>query len=149
MKQISIGLAVLCLCVLSLQAYADDREDVHNLAAHETSLWEAIKKGDMNTFSLGVYNELMDIDASGVVYNKQQLLDALGKMKMTDYTLSDFKTFKLDDDCVVLTYTSNSTATMDGKTMTMKAINSSTYVEHDGKWLPMFHSETIIPAPMN
>ena len=149
MKQISIGIAVLCLLVLSFQAYAADREDVQNLSKHETMLWEAVKNGDMNKFSGGIDDDLLDIDMSGVIYNKQQLVDELSKMKINEYALSDFKTFKLDNDCVVLTYTSNSTITRDAKTMSAKAINSTTYCEVKGKWIPRFHTETMVPPTPN
>jgi hypothetical protein len=95
--------------------------------------------------SLGSADDLLDIDVSGAIYNKQQIIEQFTKMKMTDYTLSDFKTFMLDKDCVVLTYISNSTATMEGKTMTGKNINSTTYCLHGGKWVPKFHTETMVP----
>jgi hypothetical protein len=98
----------------------------------------------MKTFSAGLSDEIMDIDVSGVVYNKQQLTDNLSKIKMSDYTLSDFQLFPLNKDTAVLSYMSNSTATMDGKTQTMKARHSTTYVNHGGKWMPKFHTETAI-----
>jgi Domain of unknown function (DUF4440) len=63
---------------------------------------------------------------------------------MSDYTLSDFQLFNLDKDTVVLSYMADSTATMDGKTMTTKVRHSTTYVNHGGKWMPKFHTETPI-----
>ena len=146
MTRITLGLAVLCLCIISFQAFAADMgPSVDKLSAHEKSLWEAIKNGDMKTFSAGTSDEILDIDASGVIYNKQQIIDSFSKMKMTDYSLSDFKTYMLDKDCVVLTYTANSTITMNEKSMTPKTIDSTTYVQHGGKWIPKFHTETMVP----
>jgi hypothetical protein len=143
MKKILFVLLVLCVSIISFRGFAADAM-LDKLSANEKSLWEAIKNGDMKTFSAGLSDEIMDIDASGVVYNKQQLIENLSKLKMTDYTLSDFQLFNLDKDCVVLSYMSNSTATMDGKTMTMKTQHSTTYVNHGGKWMPKFHTETPI-----
>lgn len=149
MKRISVVLSVLCLCVFSIQAFAADMApSVDKLSAHEKSLWEAIKNGDLKAFSDGTAQEILDLDASGVVYNKKQLMDQFAKMKMTDYSLSDFSVTMLDKDCAVLTYKSSSTAVMEGKTMSMKVLNSSTYVSHGGKWLPNFHTETVIPEMM-
>ena len=146
MNRITIGIAVLCLCVISLTGFAADMgPSLDKLSAHEKSLWEAIKNGDMKTFSAGTSDDLLDLDAMGLTYNKQQLLDQLTKMKMTEYALSDFKVFALNNDAAVLTYVSNSTATMDGKTMSMKVQNSTTYVHNGGKWIPKFHTETMIP----
>jgi hypothetical protein len=141
MKKIIFILLVLCVSTISYTGFAADAM-LDKLSANEKSLWEAIKMGDMKTFSAGLSDEILDIDMSGVIYNKQQIVDNLSKMKMSEYTLSDFKLFTLDKDAVVLTYTSNSTATMDGKTQTMKAQNSTTYTSRGGKWMPKFHTET-------
>jgi hypothetical protein len=146
MKRFNIGLVALCLCVLSLPAFAADMgASVDQLSAHEKMLWESIKTGDMKAFAAGVADDLMDVDASGVIYNKQQLIDALGKQKVNDYKLSDFSVFTLDKECVVLTYKTNLTATMGNKMMNMNLIEATTYVNNGGKWLPKFHSETVIP----
>ena len=143
MKKILLVLLVLCVSIITYKGFAADAM-LDKLSANEKSLWEAIKNGDMKTFSAGLSDEIMDIDAMGVVRNKQQLTENLSKMKMSDYTLSDFQLFTLNKDTVVLSYMSNSTATMDGKTMTMKARQSTTYVNHGGKWMPKFHTETAI-----
>ncbi len=143
MKKILFALLVLCVSMISYSGFAADTM-LDKLSANEKSLWEAIKNGDMKTFSAGLSDDIMDIDVSGDVYNKQQLIDTLSKMKMSDYTLSDFQVFTLDKDSAVLSYISNSTATMDGKTQTMKARNSTTYVNHSGKWMPKFHTETAV-----
>jgi hypothetical protein len=143
MKKIFFALLVLCFSMISYSGLAADPM-LDKLSANEKSLWEAIKNGDMKTFSAAISDEVMDIDVSGVVYNKQQLVENLSKLKMTDYTLSDFQLFMLDKDSAVLSYMSNSTATMDGKTQTMKVRNSTTYVNHGGKWTPKFHTETPI-----
>jgi hypothetical protein len=143
MRKILFALLVLCVSMITYSGFAADAM-LDKLSANEKSLWEAIKTGDMKTFSAGLSDEIMDIDASGVVYNKQQLIDNLSKMKMSEYTLSDFQLFNLDKDTVVLSYMSNSTATMDAKTMTMKTRHSTTYENHGGKWMPKFHTETPI-----
>jgi hypothetical protein len=143
MKKILFALLVLCVSIISYTAVAADAM-LDKLSANEKSLWEAIKNGDMKTFSAGLSDEIMDIDPSGAVYNKQQLVENLSKLKMTDYTLSDFQFFMLDKDSAVLSYMSDSTATMDGKTQTMKVRHSTTYVNHGGKWMPKFHTETPI-----
>jgi hypothetical protein len=141
MKKTVFALVILCVTMISYSGFAADAM-LDKLSANEKSLWEAIKMGDMKTFSAGLSDDILDIDATGVTYNKQQIVDNLSKMKMSDYTLSDFKSFMLDKDAVVLTYTSNSTVTMNEKTQTMKAQNSTTYINHGGKWMPKFHTET-------
>jgi hypothetical protein len=146
MKKLLFALLVLCVSAISFNSFAADAM-LDKLSANEKSLWEAIKNNDMKTFSAALSDETMDIDVSGMVYNKQQLVDNLSKLKMSEYTLSDFQLFSLDKDAAVLSYTSNSTATMDGKTMTMKTRHSTTYVNHGGKWMPKFHTETPIMAP--
>ncbi|HEY7160253.1 MAG TPA: nuclear transport factor 2 family protein [Acidobacteriota bacterium] len=143
MKKILFALLVLCISMISYSGFAADAM-LDKLSANEKSLWEAIKNGDMKTFSAGVSDEIMDIDVTGVMYNKQQLIENLSKLKMSDYSLSDFQLFNVDKDTVVLSYISNSTATMDSKTMTMKNRNSTTYTNHGGKWMPKFHTETAI-----
>lgn len=146
MNRFAIGVVALCLCVFSLNAYAADMSMADKLGAQEKALWEAIKNGDMKTFSAGTAPDILDVDATGVIYNKQQIMDTFMKMKMTDFSLTDFNTFMLDKDCVVLSYKSTSTATMDGKTMTMNVTNTTTYVNQGGKWIPKFHTETMVPS---
>src|SRR5262245_2578855 len=143
MKKILFALLVLSVSMISYAGFAADAM-LDKLSTNEKSLWEAIKNGDMKTFSAGLSDEIVDIDSTGTVFNKQQLVDTLSKLKMTDYTLSDFQLFNLDKDTAVLSYMSNSTATMDGKTETMKVRHSTTYVNHSGKWMPKFHTETPI-----
>ena len=141
MKKFIFVLLVICISMISYRAFAADAM-LDKLSANEKSLWDAIKSGDMKTFSDGLSDDILNIDGMGTAHNKQETVDMLSKMKMTDYTLSDFKLFTLDKDAVVLTYTSSSTATMDGKTQSMKALNSTTYTSHGGKWKPKFHTET-------
>ena len=141
----TIILSVLFVFVLCFQVSAASAPDVNALSAHEKSLWEAIKNGDMKTFSAGTSDELLDLDAMGMAYNKADVVKVLGQMKMTDYSLTDFQMFMLNKDAAVLTYKSTSTAEMEGKSMTLNVLNSTTYVNQGGKWLPKFHTETVIP----
>jgi len=143
MKKILFALLVLGVSMISYSAFAADPM-LDKLSANEKSLWEAIKNGDMKTFSASLSDDIRDIDPSGAVYNKQQLVENLSKLKMTEYTLSDFQLFMLDKDSAVLSYMSNSTGIMDGKTETMKVRHSTTYVNQGGKWMPKFHTETPI-----
>lgn len=149
MKTICLILSIFCLCLVSLQGFAADQSAmVDKLSAQEKTIWEDIKAKNLDAFSAAIAPEILDVDASGVVYNKKQLIEALGKLAMTDFTLTDFKTVSLDKDCVVLSYTSLVNGTFDGHpVVNSKNINTTTYVNSGGKWWPKAHTETRVMPP--
>ena len=143
----TVALISIFFCVLSFHLYAADQDLLTKLSANEKSLWEAIKNNDMNAFSAATASDLLEIDPMGTVMNKQQLIDSFKTFKMTDYTLTDFKVFTLDKNAVVLSYTADSSGTMNGQTMQSKVTHTTTYIMKDGKWWPKFHTETPVVAP--
>jgi hypothetical protein len=146
MKTCTTLLLILCLCLLSFSAYAADNM-LDQLSAHEKTLWEAIKNQKMDAFSAGTAPDIMDVDPMGVVMTKQQLMDSFKTLTITDYTLSNWKTFTIDEDAVVLIYSADGTATMNGQPVPMKVTHTTTYVKEGGKWWPKFHTETPIAPP--
>jgi Domain of unknown function (DUF4440) len=140
-------ISAISICLLSAFAFAADEDMVSKLSAHEKSLLEAIKSQNWDAFSAGTAPEILDIDPMGVVMTKQQLLDEFKKFTLNDYTLSDFKTFDLNENAVVLSYTADTSGTMNEQTMQMKVVHTSTYVKQNGKWWPKFHTETPVVTP--
>lgn len=149
MKTIYLILSVFCLCLVSVQGFAADQGAlVDKLSAQEKAIWEDIKAKNFDAFSAAVAPEILDVDASGVIYNKKQLIEALGKLTMTDFALTDFKTVSLDKECVVLSYTSVVNGTFDGHpVVNSKNINTTTYINSGGKWWPKAHTETRVMPP--
>lgn len=144
MKTVSLIISVLCLCLVSLQGFtADQGAVVDKLSAQEKAIWEAIKAKNWDAFSAATAPDILDVDASGAIFTKKQLIDTLGSLTMTDFALTDFKTYSLDKDCIVLSYTSVSNGSFNGHPMVnVKVTNTTTYVNAGGKWWPKAHTET-------
>jgi hypothetical protein len=147
MKVRAILALTISISLLTGFVYAAEEDMVTKLSAHEKTLWEAIKNKNWDAFSAGTAPELMDVDSMGTVMNKAQLLDNFKMFTMTEYTLSDFKTFMLDKDAVVLSYTADSSGVMNGQTEKTKVVHTTTYVKQNGKWWPKFHTETQVVTP--
>lgn len=144
MKTICLIISAVCLCLVSVQGFtADQGVTVDKLSAQEKAIWETIKAKNWEAFSAATAPDILDVDASGAIFTKKQLIETLSKLTMTDFALTDFKTYSLDKDCVVLSYTSVSNFSFDGHPMTnVKVTNTTTYVNSGGKWWPKAHTET-------
>lgn len=116
----------------------------------ETQFWNAIQVGDAATAS-GM------IDQPSIVTGGQghSLMDPQTFAKMMDapsWTLHEF-TFEKEnvifptDDVAIIAYTVTEKLTVDGKPLTLKAADASTWVRRDGRWLCALHTESVLGDP--
>lgn len=116
------------------------------IIALDRQIWEAIKTKNWDAFAAHLADDAITVNDMGV-YDKKQTVEALSKMELSDYTLSDTRVVKLDHDAAVLTYAANAKANYEGKAVPDAASRDTTvFVKRGGKWLAAFHQETAVQA---
>jgi hypothetical protein len=120
-----------------------------DIEARERQVWDAIKAKNWDAFAGFLSDDFTLVTADGV-YDKAKSSDEIKKLDLTDYTFSDIKFVKVDDDLAVLVYTSNEKSTYDGKPSPGKPLyNASAWVNRGGKWVAAYHQETeSMPPPV-
>jgi hypothetical protein len=73
-------------------------------------------------------------------------------MEDPKWTLHEFSFEKenvafLNDDTAVIAYTVTEKLTVEGKPLTLKAADASTWVRRDGRWLCALHTESVLGDP--
>lgn len=119
-----------------------------DLEAKEHQVWDAIKAKNWDAFG-GMLSDDFTFVAGDGVSDKAKTLDALKKYDLTDYTFSNVKLVKVDDDLAVLVYDSTEKSTYDGHPTPPDTTlhNSSAWANRGGKWVAVYHQETAAMKP--
>jgi hypothetical protein len=115
-----------------------------DLEAKERQVWDAIKAKNWDAFAGFLADDFTLVGDDGV-HTKQATLDELKKYDLTEYSFSDIKFVKVDDDLAVLVYSSTETSNYDGKPSPESGktlFNASAWANRGGKWVGVFHQET-------
>jgi hypothetical protein len=117
-----------------------------DVIAREKQVWEAIKKKDWDGFGALLSDDHVYVGSSGVQDKKSSIDDLKEAMKdanITDASLTDFKTLRLDKDAVIVIYMASMKGTMNGKDIPpMSQRNSTVWANRGGKWVAVFHQDT-------
>jgi hypothetical protein len=112
------------------------------VSAQERKVWEAIKAQDWTTFEGNLADNFVLITGGGTE-DKAQTIDHVKTAHLNDFTLSDWRLGKIDEDAAIIAYKALSTWTSaDGKTMTETSYCATTWGKHGGKWTAHSHQET-------
>jgi hypothetical protein len=118
-----------------------------DIEAKERQTWDAMKAKNWDAFSGMLSDDFVYVTDDGV-HNKAQTSDAVKKLDMTEYTFTDIRFLKVDDDLAIITYTSTEKSTYDGKANPdTPARNSTAWINHGGKWLVAYHQDSKIMEP--
>jgi hypothetical protein len=113
-----------------------------DIEAKERAIWDAIKAKNWDAFAGMISDDFVIVSGDGV-QTKAQMMDAIKKYDLTEYTLSDFRFVKVDADLAVITYTSTEKSSYDGHPSPGKPTRaSSAWVNKGGKWVAAYHQET-------
>jgi len=113
-----------------------------DIEAKERQTWEQIKSKSWDAFAATLADDFVFVGGPGLG-NKTEAVDALKKMELLEYTLSDFRFVKVDADLAVITYTARDKSTYEGKTSEGKPVrNSTAWANRGGKWLIVYHQES-------
>ena len=161
---VSVAWLLLCAVIVSAQTPAkkgapaskgaSDKAAIEQaLIANERKINDAVVKGDLAAFKAGVAEDAWSIDEMmGVspVSEFEKMLQP-GMAKITDMKLDDFKVFWADASTAVLTYTWTGKGTMMDQPVKSPTFVSTVYTNRGGKWVAVFHQETVkaaMPAQM-
>jgi uncharacterized protein (TIGR02246 family) len=116
----------------------------------ETQFWNAIRDGDAAAASSMVDDRCLVTGAQGNSAIDPKMFAKL--MEAPSWTLHEF-TFEKEnvifptDDVAILAYNVTEKLTVDGKPLTLKAADASTWVRRDGQWLCALHTESVLGDP--
>ncbi|HEV2914747.1 MAG TPA: nuclear transport factor 2 family protein [Pyrinomonadaceae bacterium] len=111
------------------------------LIAREKAVWEAIKKKDLATFGGYLAEDMVYVNKDGV-HSKADTVKGIEASPMPELTLDDWKVTIIDKDVALVTYRVNSKAVACGPEATSER-NSTIWAERGGKWLAVFHQDTL------
>lgn len=113
-----------------------------DIEAKERQLWDAIKAKNWDAFGALLSDDFTFVRAEGI-YDKAKSIESLKKFELTEYTFSDVKFVKVDEDNAVLVYNSTEKSTYDGKPTPDKSLrNASAWLNRGGKWVNVYHQES-------
>jgi hypothetical protein len=113
-----------------------------DIEAKEHQIWDAIKAKNWDAFGGMLSDDFVYVTGDGQS-NKTQMLDTIKKYDLTEYTFSDVRFVKVDDDLAIIVYTSTEKSSYDGKPTPAKPLhNSSAWMRKGGQWVAAFHQET-------
>jgi hypothetical protein len=123
------------------------------LIANEQKVNDAVVKGDLAAFKSVVADDAWSIDEMMGVspVSEFEKMVKPGMAKITGMKLDDFKVFWVDANTAVLTYTWTGKGTFMDMPAKSPTFASTVYTNRGGKWVAVFHQETVksaTPMPM-
>ena len=117
------------------------------IIALEKSYWDAMKAKDGGrTAALSGDNALVT-GSRGVMSIAKSQMDAMtqeGAWTLESYAFDDVKVAAPAPNVAIIAYTVRQNVTMDGKPMSMRAADSSTWIKGPKGWECYAHSETVL-----
>lgn len=127
----------------------------------EKQYWQAIKNRDVPAAMRLTDDPCIVTGAQGVARITRTAFAGMlqaGGWTLHEFTLSDIQLRLLGDDVAILAYKVKELLTVDGKSLTVDAADSSTWVRREGQWVCALHTEALLgdpfgrdkrPAPLN
>lgn len=127
-----------------------DNGDEKAVIEAERRYWQALKDQDVATVVALTDESCMVAGAQGVSRLDRESMAAM--MKDATYTLDGFDLDGFDvrligRDAAIVGYKVHEEFTVDGKTITLDAADTSTWVRRDGRWVCALHTESLLGDP--
>jgi hypothetical protein len=128
------------------------RKDEKTIVELETKFWQSMVDNDTDTAIAMLADKSVVAGAQGLALLSH---DDYRGMTEQGKTLWKLKSFKLDDvkvtfpteDVAVIAYRVTEEMDVEGKPLTLKAADATTWVRKGGKWLAVLHTESILGDP--
>jgi len=120
------------------------------LVDYEKQYWQAIKDRDVPAAMRLTDDPCIITGAQGVARITRTAFAGMlqaGGWTLHEFTLSDVQVRLLGDDVAVLAYKVKELLTVDGKSLTVEAADSSTLVRREGEWMCALHTEALLGDP--
>jgi len=116
--------------------------------AKEKGAWSAIQNKDYVAFGDMLAPEAIEV-SSEKVFDKAGTMEDIKDFEPSQVDFSDWKFLQLDKDAFVVTYSVKINGKYKGQTIpTANGRASSAWVSRDGKWVSIYHQETMVKPPM-
>jgi hypothetical protein len=111
----------------------------------EKQIWEAVKSKNGEAFGNMLTDDFVYISSDGI-YDKAGTIKGIKEFDGSDVAFSDWKVVPIDADAAVVTYLIKMTAptSPNAKPAPMSLRASSVWVKRGGKWLGIFHQDTVV-----
>jgi hypothetical protein len=116
----------------------------------EKQYWTAIRDRNVQNAMRLTDDPCIIVGASGVARISQETFGKMmqaGGWTLHEFTLSDVQVRLVCDDAAVIAYKVKELLTVDGKSITVEASDSSTWVRRDGHWVCSMHTEALLGDP--
>jgi len=139
-----IVFVVLLIPSLAL-AQANRDAIAKQLEANERAINVAVQKGDVAGFKALVADDGFAMDGTGMM-PVSGFVKEFAQIKLQTFTIENVKVVFANDSAAVITYRFTAKGSMMGQAMPSPVLASTTYANRGGKWVAIFHQETI-PTP--
>lgn len=112
------------------------------LIAREKSVMEAYRLHDVARFTEHFAPDYISIANDGVK-DTQREVDGMLAVEVKSLAMVDEQALMPTEDTVIITYTMQADAIMNGKRMTGDVYTATVYVRRDGRWQSTLHTESI------
>ena len=114
--------------------------------ANENKINEAVAKQDVKTFLSLLAPEAVAGDMGGFM-KAADFSKTIDQLKITSWHIMDTKVLWVDDKTAVVTYTWMGAGTYMKQPVPGMTYASTVWTERNGKWLAVFHQETVAAPP--
>ncbi len=142
---VALTLVLACWPVGAMAQNAEaDAKLLASLEKFERASWEAAMKDDKEYFRTFMAPEYKGFLADGSMVTRADFIRNLDDFHLTSFTMGKVSMLKVNEDAVMLTYTSAYEGVHKMMKENMKGIEtSSLWVRRGEKWLNIFYQETI------
>lgn len=117
------------------------------LLDHEKQYWQAIQNKDVQAAMRLTDDPCIVAGAQGVARIDRKAFAGMlqaGGWTLHEFTISDTQVRVLSEDVAVVAYKVKELMTVEGKSVTIDAADSSTWVRRDGQWMCALHTEALL-----
>jgi hypothetical protein len=122
-----------------------NKQTEQELVGKEMEIVAAGQRGDLGAIAPLLAEEFLEIGSSGQLHSRAAVLRAMSEVKIVDCVFGDFRALPVNDNCVILTYTTTMRRSSEGQEFFQRAYRSSTWSRRDGCWRVVFHQATRLP----
>jgi ketosteroid isomerase-like protein len=139
-------LAVLVFVPSFSFAQANRDAIAKQIESMERGFQTALQKGDVAAFKANIADDAVSLDGNGPM-PIAEFLKMFDQIKLQSATIDQVKVMFLNDNAAVITYRWTGKGSMMGQPFPSPALASTTWANRGGKWVAVFHQETIATPP--
>lgn len=135
-------LPVIILCMITSVGFAQSAQLEEDITKKERAMYEAIQSGDMETFERNLSDDFISIYSEGIS-NKDEEIESISNLTMNSFELSNIRVMSPAENVAIIMYEVNSDGEYKGNPFSGTYYSSSTWVNKDGDWKAIMHTETM------